>query len=86
MSRVASLLRAAEASKDRGLARVLTGLAIPGCGSVMSHRLAERFQSADRLLCFAEAYVVLREKGYRFRKAWELAEAFCWHKWPEDAR
>ncbi len=46
-----------EAAKRRGLARVLTGLAIRHVGATMAEELAGYFGSADALLAFAERYV-----------------------------
>lgn len=83
-TRAELLVQAAQASKDRGLARVLTGLAIRGCGPAMSRQLAERFQSADRLLTFAWAYCWLRERGWSFREAWGGAKAYAWCCWPSQ--
>lgn len=50
------LCAALEASKRRGLGRVLAGLAIPHCGSVMAQSLAEHFRSAEELLATAQRY------------------------------
>jgi hypothetical protein len=60
--------------------RVLTGLAIRGCGKVTSERLAERFQSMDRLMLFAATYCQLGR--YPFALRWELAEAYAWDCMP----
>jgi DNA ligase (NAD+) len=45
-----NLLDALEGSKGRGLARVLTGLAIPGVGDTVADLIAEAIPSADELL------------------------------------
>ncbi|MEM8608705.1 MAG: NAD-dependent DNA ligase LigA [Myxococcota bacterium] len=45
-----------EAAKGRGLARVLTGLAIRHVGTTMAEDLAAYFKSADALLAFAARY------------------------------
>jgi DNA ligase (NAD+) len=47
---VQNLLDGIEASKGRGLARVLAGLAIPHVGTGVAELLAQEFQSADALL------------------------------------
>ena len=52
----ANLLRGIEASKARGLARVLNGLAIRHVGESMSEDLAAHFSTADALLDFARRY------------------------------
>lgn len=44
------LLHAIEASKNRGLARLLAGLSIPGVGETMAASLAKAFPNIDRLL------------------------------------
>jgi DNA ligase (NAD+) len=46
-----------EAAKDRGLARVLNGLAIRHVGETMSEDLSAYFKTADALLEFAARYV-----------------------------
>jgi len=46
---------AAEAARDRGLARVLAGLGIKHVGASASKTLARRFRSADELLAATEA-------------------------------
>jgi DNA ligase (NAD+) len=51
-----NLIRALEAAKGRGLAKVLDGLAIRHVGSSMAEALSAYFQTADRLLAFAQAY------------------------------
>ena len=51
-----NVLRALEAAKGRGLARVLVGLAIPQVGETMAEDLARYFGSADALLAFAARY------------------------------
>jgi DNA ligase (NAD+) len=51
-----NLVRALEASKSRGLARVLHALAIRHVGETMSEALAAHFGSADALLDFAHRY------------------------------
>jgi DNA ligase (NAD+) len=50
-----------EAAKDRGLARVLNGLAIRHVGETMSEDLAAYFNTADALLEFAARYVAQDE-------------------------
>src|SRR5207253_5013525 len=45
-----NLLDGVAASKDRGLARVLTGLAIPHVGEHVAEVLAEEFGSIDELM------------------------------------
>jgi DNA ligase (NAD+) len=45
-----NLLDGIEASKERGLARVLAGLAIPHVGDSVAHLLATEFGSADALM------------------------------------
>lgn len=45
-----------ESAKSRGLARVLTGLAIRHVGTTMAEDLAAYFKTADALLAFAERY------------------------------
>jgi DNA ligase (NAD+) len=45
-----NLLDGLEASKGRGLARVLTGLAIPGVGDTVADLIADAFPSADQLM------------------------------------
>jgi DNA ligase (NAD+) len=45
-----NLLDALEGSKGRGLARVLTGLAIPGVGDTVADLVADAIPSADELL------------------------------------
>ncbi len=52
-----NLVRAIEASKERGLSRVLYGLAIRHVGETLATDLAEHFGNADALLTFAAAYV-----------------------------
>ncbi|MGB8223623.1 MAG: NAD-dependent DNA ligase LigA [Polyangiales bacterium] len=46
-----------DAAKERGLARVLNGLAIRHVGETMAEELAAYFKSADALLAFAARYV-----------------------------
>jgi DNA ligase (NAD+) len=46
-----------EAAKERGLARVLNGLAIRHVGETMAEDLAAYFRTADALLAFAARYV-----------------------------
>jgi DNA ligase (NAD+) len=46
-----------EAAKDRGLARVLNGLAIRHVGETMAEELSAYFRTADALLGFAARYV-----------------------------
>ncbi len=53
----ANVVAALERAKKRGLARVLTGLAIRHVGSTMAEDLAKHFGSADALLDFAARYV-----------------------------
>jgi DNA ligase (NAD+) len=48
--------RALDAAKDRGLARVLVGLAIRHVGESMAEDLARYFGDADSLLAFAERF------------------------------
>ena len=47
--RVANLLAALDASRQRPLWRLLTGLGIPGVGAKAAQMLAERFRSVDAL-------------------------------------
>ena len=51
-----NLVRALEVAKGRGLARVLTGLAIRHLGESLAEDLAAYFGSADALLAFAARY------------------------------
>lgn len=51
-----NLLAALQTAKGRGLARVLAGLAIRHCGTVMAEALARHFGEAQRLLDFAVRY------------------------------
>jgi DNA ligase (NAD+) len=51
-----NVVRAIEAAKARGLARVLYGLSIPLLGEGTSEDLAHYFGSADKLLAFARRY------------------------------
>jgi len=53
----ANLIAGLEASKTRGLARVLAGLALRDLGEKISEDLAARFGAWDRLHRFAEEYV-----------------------------
>ncbi|MGB8332241.1 MAG: NAD-dependent DNA ligase LigA [Polyangiales bacterium] len=46
-----------QAAKERGLGRVLNGLAIRHVGETMADELAAHFKSADALLAFAARYV-----------------------------
>ncbi|MFO0713464.1 MAG: NAD-dependent DNA ligase LigA [Sandaracinus sp.] len=52
-----NVVKALEAAKSRGLARVLYALAINHVGETMSEDLASYFGSAEKLLAFAERYV-----------------------------
>jgi DNA ligase (NAD+) len=52
-----------EAAKDRGLARVLNGLAIRHVGETMAEDLAAYFKTADALLEFAARYVAEDEEA-----------------------
>jgi DNA ligase (NAD+) len=52
-----NLVRAIEAAKGRGLARVLVALSIRHVGEAMAEALAAEFGSADALLDFARRYV-----------------------------
>lgn len=52
-----NLLKGLEASKARGLSRVLTSLAIRNLGETMSEALATHFGTMDALLEFATRYV-----------------------------
>ncbi len=52
----ANLLAALEQSKSRGLAHVLTGLAVPNLGEKLAADLAAHFRSWGRLKAFAIAY------------------------------
>ncbi len=45
-----NLVRAIDASRDRGLARVLTGLGIPHVGATLARTVARHFGSLERLL------------------------------------
>jgi DNA ligase (NAD+) len=49
-----NLLDGIEASKGRGLARVLTGLAIPGVGDTVADLIADNIPSADELMDASE--------------------------------
>ncbi len=51
-----SVVRALDAAKERGLARVLVGLAIRHVGQSMAEDLARHFGDADTLLAFAARY------------------------------
>ncbi len=51
-----NVLKSLEAAKQRGLARVLVGLAIRQVGERMAEDLAAYFYSADALLAFASRY------------------------------
>lgn len=53
----ANLLAGLEASKRRGLAKVLAGLAVHDLGEKLSEDLAARFGSWDALLAFARDYL-----------------------------
>lgn len=52
-----NVMRALEAAKDRGLSRVLYGLAIRHVGETMAEDLARHFGTAEALLAFAAQYV-----------------------------
>ena len=52
----ANLIKAIAQSRARGLARVLTGLALHNLGTKLGDDLAARFRSWDALLAFARAY------------------------------
>ena len=52
-----------EAAKERGLARVLNGLAIRHVGETMAEDLAAYFRTADALLAFAARYVADDEEA-----------------------
>ena len=52
-----NVVRAIEAAKERGLSRVLYGLAIRHVGETLATDLAEHFGNADALLAFAARYV-----------------------------
>ncbi|MBA3685505.1 MAG: NAD-dependent DNA ligase LigA [Planctomycetes bacterium] len=52
-----NLLAGLEASKAKGLARVLAGLAVHDLGEKLSEDLAARFTSWETLLAFARAYL-----------------------------
>lgn len=52
-----NVVKAIEAAKSRGLARVLYALSIPLLGEGTSEELARTFGSADKLLAFARKYV-----------------------------
>lgn len=52
-----------EAAKQRGLARVLSGLAIRHVGETMAEDLAAYFRTADALLAFAGRYVAEDEEA-----------------------
>lgn len=58
-----NVVRSLERAKDRGLARVLVGLAIRHVGETMAEDLAGYFHSADALLDFAERYVAGDEEA-----------------------
>ncbi len=79
-TKVQNLIASAEASKDAGLERVLIGLAIRGCGPVLSRKLAERFRTMERLLVFASAYQQLG--GMPFKQRWHVAESYAWECLP----
>ncbi len=53
----ANVMKSLEEAKGRGLARVLTGLAIRHVGTTMAEDLANHFGSAENLLTFAQRYV-----------------------------
>ncbi|MFM2091069.1 MAG: ligase, nad-dependent, partial [Planctomycetota bacterium] len=53
----AKLVEALAACRDRGLARVLTGLSVPRLGEKLATDLAARFGSWTGLLAFARAYL-----------------------------
>jgi DNA ligase (NAD+) len=52
-----------EEAKERGLARVLNGLAIRHVGETMAEDLADYFKTADALLAFAARYVADDEEA-----------------------
>lgn len=58
-----NVLRGLEASKGRGLARVLVGLSIPHLGESMSEDLASYFGTAEKLLDFAARYAAEDEEA-----------------------
>src|SRR5690606_31335280 len=51
-----NVIRGIERAKERGLSRVLVGLAIRHVGTSMAEDLARHFGSADALLAFAQRY------------------------------
>ena len=52
-----NVIKSIEEAKGRGLARVLSGLAIRHVGTTMAEDLAKHFGSADALQAFAQRYV-----------------------------
>ncbi|HBQ16332.1 MAG TPA: NAD-dependent DNA ligase LigA, partial [Myxococcales bacterium] len=58
-----NVLRGLEASKGRGLARVLVGLSIRHLGESMAEDLASYFGTAERLLGFAQRYTAGDEEA-----------------------
>ncbi len=67
----ANLIAAIAESRDRGLARLLTGLCVPRLGEKLSMDLAVRFGSWGRLLVFANAYLSHdSEAVLTIRKKW----------------
>jgi DNA ligase (NAD+) len=59
----ANLLQAIERAKERGLARLLAGLAIRHLGESLAEDLAARFGSWEQLLEFARAYLAGDERA-----------------------
>ncbi len=70
-----NLIAAINGSKDRGLARVLTGLGVPDLGSKLSEDLAKRFSTWDALLSFAKGYLAgERSAVLTINKQWSKGE------------
>jgi DNA ligase (NAD+) len=63
-----NLLNAIEASKNRGLARLLAGLSIYGVGDAMAALLAQEFPSIDALLAASKEQIAA-VKGFGPRRA-----------------
>src|SRR6185437_4401766 len=70
-----NLLDGIEASKGRGLGRLLASLAIPGVGETMAPLLAQVFPSIDALLAASEDEIA-RVKGFGPRRAENIHRFF----------